>query len=438
MGIGRLLVGHKHEILARWRTRVGKKLGGGTVDRATLEDGWGAFLDTIAQRLERAGQGDEHVETIDGSAHGAQRLCLGFDATEIVRETGLLHVAIVEIAGERGCVWDAGEQRLLVRCFYAALATAVGEHTRRRDAEVERETVDQLGRLAGRLDGGNPRGATLRQLHALAESRAAWPPVASVGERFTLAAVLAGAVADVADAARERGVTVLFDLATPIEIDGARDLLRRAIVRVLGSAIGATRRGGSVIVRAQILSGGRVRIDIQDECGRGATVAPPGHFSRPTLALAPQRAAADWSIVRRAIAANRGTVHTRRLPGLGCLVTIDVPGRGEEEPCCDGDDADDADDAATAAAVTPPPAVGLRERAVAVADQLRRVVDGGVLDEAPPPLRACVMSSVAELATRAGVDEVAIARAERALVELYRNVTARTTSSCVSTLSKRT
>ena len=148
--------------------------------------------------------------------------------------------------------------------------------------------------------------------------------------------MLADAVADVRALANERGVTVAVDLATPIEVWGARDLLRRAIARVLRSAVGATGAGGSVVARAQILSGGRARIDIKDECGGGGVV-PAGHCLRPATPLMPPRAAADWSIVRGAVAANRGTVHARHLPGVGCVVTIDLPGRGDEAPCCEAE-----------------------------------------------------------------------------------------------------
>lgn len=335
MSLAELLIEHKQEILTRWRLRVGKKLGGGALDRDALEAGWSGLIDDIARLLSRAHSDDDAIVPPDGSAHGAARLQLGFDASELVRETGILHGAIVEIAEEHGCASAPTEQRLLLRCFYAVLATAVGEHGRRRDVEVERETVDQLGRLAGDWD-GSARGTALRELHAWAESRSAWPAAVAAGsERFSLASVLAEAVAEVRDAAAERGVPVLVDLATPIEVRGARDLLRRAIVRVLRSAVAATRAGGSVVARAQILSGGRARIDIQDQCGGGGLV-PAGHCLRPALALAQQRSVADWSIVRGAIAANRGTVHARTLPGVGCLVTIDVPGHGDEEPCCDG------------------------------------------------------------------------------------------------------
>ncbi|MCA1663328.1 MAG: RsbRD N-terminal domain-containing protein [Myxococcales bacterium] len=333
MAIARLLVEHKQEILKRWRLRVGKKLAGGAIDRDALVSGWSCFLDELAQECAKSERGEEHLEPPDGSAHGAQRLRLGFDASEIVRETGILHVTLAEVAREHDCAMDAAEERLLLRSFYALLATAVGEHGRRRDADVERETVDQLGQLAGDYD-GSARGTALRELHAWAQSRSVWPAASSAGrERFSLASVLADAVADVRDSAGERGVPVLVDLATPIEVQGERDLLRRAIVRVLRSAVAATRRGGSVVARAQMLSGGRARIDIQDECGGGGVVAA-GHCLRPAFALAPQRSSADWSIVRGAIAANRGTVHARKVPGVGCVVTIDVPGQGDEEPCC--------------------------------------------------------------------------------------------------------
>jgi len=267
-----MLIQHKRAILARWRLRVGKKLAGGTVDRDALEDGWSLFLDELARLCLRGGDAPPA-----GSAHGAQRQRLGFDASELVRETGILHATILEIAGEVGAPPDDDEQQLLVRCFYSALATAVAEHGRQRDSAA-----------------------------ALAPGH----------ERFSLAAVLADAVAEVRDAAAARELAVLVDLATPIEVEGARDLLRRAIRRVLEGAVAASPRGGRVIARAQILSGGRARIDIQDERGGGGVVPVDG-----------------W--MRGAIGANGGTVHARALPGAGCLVTIDVPGHGDEEPCCE-------------------------------------------------------------------------------------------------------
>ena len=63
----------------------------------------------------------------------------------------------------------------------------------------------------------------------------------------------------------------------------------------------------------------------------------PRHGLRPHVALAERHDGADWSIVRRTIAANGGTVHRRRLPGVGCVVTIDLPGHGDADPCCDGE-----------------------------------------------------------------------------------------------------
>ena len=333
MALAELILRHKQAILERWRLHVAKKLAGHAVDRGALEDGWSAFLDALA---ELAARGDDTGAPLDGSAHGAQRLRLGFDASELVRETGSLHRAILDVADAAGSPLDAREQQLLVRGFYAILATAVGEHARRRDADVERETIEQLGRLSGDL---GHEGAALRRVLAWAESRTTFDAAeADGGERFSLAGVLADAVADVRLLAAARGVPVLVDLATPIEVSGARDLLRRALARILRSAVAATRPGGNVVARAQMLSGGRARIDVRDECGGGGVV-PAGHCVRPSTALAAPRSAADWAIVRGAVAANRGTVHARRLPGVGCLVTIDVPGRGDEAPCCEAETA---------------------------------------------------------------------------------------------------
>ena len=274
MAIGLLLIEHKRRILERWRLRVGKKLGGQALDRAALEDGCSGYLDELARLCATGGETPPA-----GTAHGAQRLKLGFDASELVRETGILHAAILEVAAETGTLPDAAEQLWLVRSLYGTLAGAVAEHGRRCDAAA-----------------------------ALAPGH----------ERFSLAHVLADAVADVREAAAARELAVLVDLATPIEVEGARDLMRRALRRVLEGAVAATRRGGRITARAQILSGGRARIDIQDESGGGGGVPVPVD---------------GW--MRGAIGANGGTVHARKLPGVGRLVTIDVPARGDEEPCCE-------------------------------------------------------------------------------------------------------
>src|SRR5690242_1577071 len=79
MALAELITRHKQAILEHWRLHVAKKLAGHAVDRAALEDGWSAFLDALA---ELAARGDDTGAPLDGSAHGAQRLRLGFDASE--------------------------------------------------------------------------------------------------------------------------------------------------------------------------------------------------------------------------------------------------------------------------------------------------------------------------------------------------------------------
>ena len=78
------------------------------------------------------------------------------------------------------------------------------------------------------------------------------------------------------------------------------------------------------------ISGGRLTLHV---------ITGGAHAARPRLALAGVGGGDDWSIVRGTVAANGGTVHRRRLPGVGCVVTIDLPGHGDDEPCCDGESA---------------------------------------------------------------------------------------------------
>ena len=82
--------------------------------------------------------------------HGAQRLNLGLDAAEVVREYGALHRYIIEIAGEGGLDIARDEQTVIAMWLNQGLANAVSQYVTERDMEQQREASEHLGIIAHR------------------------------------------------------------------------------------------------------------------------------------------------------------------------------------------------------------------------------------------------------------------------------------------------
>src|SRR5678816_3801990 len=84
----------------------------------------------------------------DAVEHGAQRLNLGFNVAEVVREYGTLHRCIIEIAGEGGLTIARDEQMVIARWLNQGLANAVSQYVTERDIEQQREASEHLGVIA--------------------------------------------------------------------------------------------------------------------------------------------------------------------------------------------------------------------------------------------------------------------------------------------------
>jgi signal transduction histidine kinase len=113
----------------------------------------------------------------------------------------------------------------------------------------------------------------------------------------------------------EPGILVLAD----------RQLLAAAVANVLQNAFKFTHPHGHVALRASS-SDGRVLVEIEDECGG----LPPGdteELFRPFEQKSGNRTGLGLGlpITRRSVEANGGEIRIRDLPGVGCVVTIDLP-----------------------------------------------------------------------------------------------------------------
>ena len=210
MAIARLLVEHKQEILTRWRLRVGKKLAGGAVDRAALEDGWSHFLDELARhcapararRRCRCPTARRTARSGCGSASTPARSCARPESCTRRSSRSPTSTAAPSTPAS-SAAWCAAS----TPCSRPPSASTGGGATPKSSARPSTSSA------------ASPATTTAARAAARCASCTRGPRVAARGrrrrrgsERFSLASVLADAVADVRDAAGERGVPVLVDL----------------------------------------------------------------------------------------------------------------------------------------------------------------------------------------------------------------------------------
>jgi signal transduction histidine kinase len=110
-----------------------------------------------------------------------------------------------------------------------------------------------------------------------------------------------------------------------VEVEVDRQIVVGAIANLLQNAFKFTRPDGQVSLRANV-SGTRVLIEIEDECGG----LPTGKLEE--LFQAFEQRGQDRSglglglfISRRGIEANDGFIRVTDRPGHGCIFTIDLP-----------------------------------------------------------------------------------------------------------------
>ena len=126
--------------------------------------------------------------------------------------------------------------------------------------------------------------------------------------------------------AKGRGVTLTIPAVEPgVDVWVDRQLLAAAIANLLQNAFKFTRPRGHVSLRVSSTED-RVLLDVEDECGG----LPPGKAAdlfRPFDQRSSDRKGLGLglSISRKIVEANGGEIRMRDLPGIGCVMTIDLP-----------------------------------------------------------------------------------------------------------------
>jgi signal transduction histidine kinase len=286
--------------------------------------------------------------------HGAQRLGLGFNVGEVVREYGVLHRSILDIVAESGGEISPREHHIIAKWLNAGIASAVSQYVSERDAELHRSASEHLGFIAHEIrnplssarmafdilrrgelaKGGRAVELLHRNLRRIVEvvdnalshaslKMGVTPRIEVVSLRSFTEEIAFDASADT----EEKQLKVQVNIPESLEIEADVRLLRSALSNLFHNAIKFSHPGATIAVRA-LKTPGEVRIEVEDGCGG----LPPGRAQDLFMPLV-QRGTDQsgfglgLAIALQAAEAHNGTIRVRDLPGQGCVFTIDLPAR---------------------------------------------------------------------------------------------------------------
>jgi len=355
------ITSHRDPIIARTREKLTDRPWP-LASTSELEHGVPLFLTQLSETLRLETTPTPFSQKAIGASaakHGRELRAMGFNISQVVHDYGDICQAITEIAVEQGLPITTEEFHTLNRCLDTAIAEAVSEHARittdsRSTEEIERsgqlahETRDILntallafhtlkrGTVAINGSTGTVLGRSLMSLRDLVDNtlsdirmaaniqRRERVPVAHFLNELAIAGNLH---------ADNLGVQLSIDQVDPrLGVDADPQLLASAVMNLLNNAFKYTHPGGQVVLRA-LHENGRVRFEVEDECGgipEGTddpfkSFAERRHKDRTGLGL-------GLSIARRAVRMHGGDIYFRNLPGKGCVFVIDVPLAAEGTP----------------------------------------------------------------------------------------------------------
>jgi signal transduction histidine kinase len=322
-----------------------------------LISGLPLFMDQLIETL--SVEANRHVDPVpDGvmersaAGHGHARLVRGFTVAQVVHDYGSICQAVTELAMERDLTISAQEFGTFNRCLDEAIADAVTEYGRQRDQNVSDREVERLGvlahelrnlvgaamlayqaLLAGTVAIGGSTGAVLgRSLRGLRDliDRSLSDVRLAAGSGKHEPVLLAEVIEDVEVAATmdAKAHGLRFTVAPTddwLVIAGDRPLLASALSNVLQNAFKFSRASGHVSLRTRV-EGGRVLIEVEDECG-GLPAGKAEELFRPFEKRGTDRSGLGLglAISLRSVKASGGDISVRNLPGKGCIFTISLP-----------------------------------------------------------------------------------------------------------------
>jgi len=290
--------------------------------------------------------------------HGAQRLNLGFNVAEVVREYGVLHRCIIEIAGESGLATTPREQLVVTRAVNGGIASALSQYMNVRDAELRRQMSEHLGFIAHEVR--NPLSSARMAFNILQKRELAgggrvvdllertlkrtgdvidnalnetWLSLGAMPrfEAVSLRKALDELASDCAAEAQHKGIDVVIASDGDLVIDADVRLLRSALANLLQNALKFSQPSSTLHIRAN-RGQGRVLIEIEDACG-GLPEGRTEDLFKPLVQRGSDLSGygLGLAIAQQATRAHDGTLTVRDLPGKGCIFTLDLPARKQHQ-----------------------------------------------------------------------------------------------------------
>jgi signal transduction histidine kinase len=354
--LSRLLAERRVEILERWTQRIGREHVDKELSRGELWDHLPLFFDEVLTALRADEATGTEAPTSNGStasaAHGTQRLRVGFDLAEVIREYEILTECILDEVEAVGGSISTRAFRRVQALLNAGRARAILAYIERRDTEIARANSQHVAFIAHELRSPlmsaflavtalrkteRPEdewalGMLARNLSALRElidqvltaDRLAGQ-IQLRCESFDLRALLEQVIADAQLAAERRHVEIAVQAPQGLPFNGDQRLLRSAIGNVLGNAVKFTHEESAINVRALRHDAG-ITIEVEDGCG-GLPEGNTTEIFEPFVQRGDNRTGfgLGLAIVKQALEAHGGRVSVRNLPGKGCVFVLDLP-----------------------------------------------------------------------------------------------------------------
>lgn len=354
--MSRVLAERRVEILERWTRRIGHEHADKDLSRGELRDHLPRFFDEVlaALRAEECSSAAAASagESAASTAHGEQRLRVGFDLVEVLREYYILSECILDEAEAVGGSISVRAFRRVQALVEAGRAQAISAYIERRDMEMTRMHSQHVAFVAHELR--SPLMAAFLALAALRKNGRAedeWAlgvlgrnlnaarelidrvltadrlsgQIQLSREPFDLSGLLAQLVAETQMAAQQSQVGVVLEAPEALVFTGDQRLLRSAIGNILGNAVKFTHEGGTITVRASRHERS-ITVEVEDACG-GLPEGNTAQLFEPFVQRGEDRSGfgLGLAIVKQALEAHDGRVSVRNMPGKGCVFSLELP-----------------------------------------------------------------------------------------------------------------
>lgn len=346
-----LLSKRRTEIIERWTQRIEREHHGRELSCGELCDHLPLIFDELLGAL-RAEESPRAGTEEASAAHGAQRLRVGFDVVEVMREYEILAECILDELEAAGRTISMPTFRRVQSLLNAGRAHAVSAYVERRDEDIAREHSQHVAFVAHELRG--PLMAA--SLSATALQKQARPEddhglsilvrnlvslrelidqvlmadrlgarVQLTRETFDLRSLFEEVLADAGLAAERNRVELIIDAPDTLPFNGDRRLIRSAVSNIVGNAVKFTHEGRAITLRAR-RSDGLTTIEVEDGCG-GLPEGNPEDLFQPLVQRGSDRTGfgLGLAIVKQAVEAHGGSTRVRSLSGRGCIFALELP-----------------------------------------------------------------------------------------------------------------